>query len=202
MTRARAAALALVATLWMHASVATAEVFVVVVPEVDTAAIGEDFEVLILADFTEPILGFGIDIDFDPAVIDWADDPIIGDLWDPVFAPDGDLLAGLAPPTGLVGNDILLASLLFEGVGVGVTEINVSVTLDDLTEGFVLRVGGFDDFQVTPDDVIVPEPSSALLAVAALAVVAALRRRTARGGHLDGLDRGAGSGGACRPWRA
>jgi len=164
-----------ISSLLCVASAVRAEVFVTVEPEVDTAGLGQIFEVLIFADFSEPILGFGIDVDFDPAVIDWADDPLVGELWDPVFAPDGDGLAGLAPPTGLVGDGILLVSLLFEGVSVGSTSIDVSVTLEDLTEGFVLEGGVFDSFSVVPDDVIVPEPGADLMAAFALTAIGVLR---------------------------
>lgn len=94
------------------------------------------------------------------------------------MAPDGDGLAGAVFPAGLTG-DLLLATLTFQAIGAGATEVGASATPGDLTEGFPLDPSGFDaDVSFTSARVEVPEPGlPVILALAALTQL--LRRRQA-----------------------
>ncbi|MBI4791729.1 MAG: hypothetical protein HY789_03115 [Deltaproteobacteria bacterium] len=70
---------------------------------------GETFSVDLMADLpTESVLGWGLDVSFDPSVIAMEEPPAIGPLWTAApFTMDGDGLAGLAFPLPLTGNSIL-----------------------------------------------------------------------------------------------
>jgi hypothetical protein len=139
--------------------------------------LGDTFTIDIVADMTSDIVGWGLDLTIaDPSVaMRTAADPVIGPDWDPAFAPDGDGLAGLAFPAGVSGNDILLATVEFQAMALGVTDLYLSITPGDLTEGFALYPTGFDDAVFTAGQIrVIPEPAA--LALLGLGVLA-LRRR-------------------------
>ena len=58
----------------------------------------EIFDIDIVADISDPVLGWGLDLAFDDTILIQLGDPAIGPLWQPAFAPDGDSLAALAFP--------------------------------------------------------------------------------------------------------
>lgn len=147
-------------------------------PAVKNVLPGEIFTIDIVADMTNPIVGWGLDLTIaDPAVaVRTATDPVIGPDWDPAFAPDLDGLAGLAFPDGVSGMGIVLATVEFQAVGAMGTSTNLvlSVTPGDLTEGFALYPSGFDGYEFSLGTVnIVPEPAALVL----LALGALIRRR-------------------------
>lgn len=152
--------------------------------------VGASTTLEIRADFDAPVLGFGIDLLLDASVLSVSAAPVIGPAWTAVFAPDGDGLAGLAPVSGVVGTDVLLASVLVTRTGSAGTTVDGGVTADDLTEGFPLLSGGFDTASFVPTAVApVPEPTpGALAAVAAasLAMLAGAVRRDRRGRNAGG----------------
>lgn len=118
----------------------------------------------LVADFTHPVLGFGLDISFDPDVLTLVGEPIIGPAWTGAFARDGDGLAAFAPPTGVVGIGVVLAALTFQPVGIGVSVVAADFTPTDLTEGFPLRTGGFDAAAFSSANIqVVPEPATLFL---------------------------------------
>jgi hypothetical protein len=134
-----------------------------------------DATVNIVADIPESdaIIGWGLDLGLtgNPAAL--TGPPVIGPLFTPAYAPDGDGLAGLVPPPDVVwGSGIVLASLALHTANpLGTTYLDASVTPGDLFEGFMTE-NGFA--QVTfVQGVITPEPASLLL----LALVGLLRRR-------------------------
>jgi len=159
---------------------AAATVTVRVVSPVSEVSVGEIFSIQLRAEASQPILGFGLDLGFDGAVLAIDAPPAIGPLWDPLVAPDGDGLAGLVFPAGLTG-DLLLATLSFEALAPGTTDIVASFTAGDLTEGFPLDPSGFDadvSFVGAPIQVV-PEPAAGLLVAAGLLGLAGYRRAAA-----------------------
>ena len=169
------AAIALGAAL--HAEPASALSSVRIETSNPSPQIGSTFDVQILADFTDPILGFGLDLDFDAALISSLSPPTIGPSWFGAFAPDGDGLAGLAGGGGVIGDDVLLATLSFSADSVGLALLDLSITLDDLTEGFALIPTGFDGVQLTGAQVqVAPEPTTSLLLGFGLLILSQRRR--------------------------
>ena len=127
--------------------------------------LGETFTVDIVADITDAILGWGLDLTIvDTAVVAINANPSIGPLWDGTATPDGDGLVGLSFPGSVVGNDILLATLSFSAIGVGDTDLLASVSGGDLTEGFALDPTGFAEITYEAGHVTVtPEPATVIL---------------------------------------
>jgi hypothetical protein len=143
---------------------------------------GGSFDVDLVADLTQPVVGFGLDVAFDPALLSRTG-VSIGPDWVGVAAADGDGLAGLAPLPGVSGLDVLLATLHLKGTALGSTSLAFGITPNDFTEGFALASLGAFDTAVLGDPLpvqVVPEPASGLLLALALAALAAASRRRMR----------------------
>lgn len=144
-------------------------------PATITIPQGSSAPVQIVADISEPIVGWGLDLTVTNPVVSLSGDPVLGPLWAAGSTPDGDGLAGLAFPNSISGTGILLATLNFEGVSVGETDLLLSITPGDLTEGCPLDPSGFAEITFQPGHITVPEPAT--LAMLTIAGVAAMRRR-------------------------
>lgn len=142
--------------------------------------VGNLFEVIVQADINAPIIGFGFDVTFDPALAS-LESVAIATPFVPLVAPDGDGLAGVYFP-GVSGTDVLLATARFKALKDGVANIGIGVTPGDGAEGFPEAAGVFATWTVTSAKVAlgnasIPEPATALLLVVGSAVVARRRRR-------------------------
>lgn len=148
---------------------APAGVIVEVQPPNLVVATGQVFTVNVVADIHEPVVGWGLDLTFDPAVVSLTGAPAIGPAWLPAGTLDGDGLAGLAFPASISGTEILLATMSFSAVALGQTELALDITPGDLTEGFPLDPTGFASVTLESGEVtVVPEPTDlALLLIGA-----------------------------------
>ncbi len=119
----------------------TAEaVMVYLSPSSTDIHVGDIFTVDILADIdtTEPVLGWGLDIQNPSGLLTQITSPLIGSTWFPASGLDGDGLAGLAFPTPVTGDQVLLASLNYQANNTGIADLIPSYTPGDFTEGFLL----------------------------------------------------------------
>ncbi len=164
-------AVLLVAAPTAHATVIlTVDVSNAVVP------VGGTTTVEVRATLSNPVLGFGIDLVFDPLLLS-AGTVTIGPSWTPLGSADGDGLAGFNG-LGVVGSDVLLASIVFTGLAEGFDTIGTAATPGDLTEGFPLLPSGFDgDVLFGSEQIQVPEPAVATLLALVLACAPVRRSR-------------------------
>mgnify|MGYP000085431415 FL=1 len=150
---------------------------------------GNSVSVDLVADLPNPVLGWGLDVSFDAALLSLTN-VAIDPSWFAVIPPDGDFLAGLAFPAPITGNNVVLATLTFNTLDVGTSALNASITPLDFTEGFPLPPpalpGSFDavnfiagSIEVTGSGPApVPEPSTILLMASGLLGLAAWRMKT------------------------
>ncbi|MBN2563694.1 MAG: PEP-CTERM sorting domain-containing protein [Phycisphaerae bacterium] len=147
------------------------------------SSVGGTADVELWAHFTNPTMAWGLDLALsDPVVASW-DDTVIDAAWDETTTLDGDGLTGLRFPTGLSG-DVLLATLTFTGLEVGVTDLSLGYNDED--EGFLLELGGLDtDVTYLPGTItVLPEPATlTLLALGGLALLR--RQRSSRTFHYS-----------------
>jgi len=143
-----------------------------------TVGLGDDFTIHILADVGDPLVGWGLDLSFDPSILSWVGSPAIGPRWFPGSAPDGDGLAGVAFPDSVSGAGVVLASVTFSALTFGETDLRLSTTPGDLTEGFALDPTGFAQPVFESAHVfVVPEPSAGVFGVLVLLIIGGLPAR-------------------------
>jgi hypothetical protein len=119
-------------------------------PAKSSVLVNESFTVEITADITENILGFGLDLLFDPALLVVSDFTIVAPFL-PLRSPDGDHLAGLAYPRDVTGRDVALVTVTFLPLAAGKAEIAVGFTEDDPAEGFPeYGVGRWSELTTVP----------------------------------------------------
>jgi hypothetical protein len=156
----------------LTAGSASAQVTVHIAPAQQTHSVGDLFSVTIKADIAAPVVGWGLDLSFNTALITRVSPPTIGPIWVAAPSSDGDGLAGFAFPSGISGNDILLATLQFSATSIGQSDLVLSVTPGDLNEGFPLELTGFSNITFVNGHVsLVPEPSACLVFIGFAALV-------------------------------
>jgi hypothetical protein len=161
----------------LGASRAHATAIVRIVPAAASLDLGETGTFEIRADLSLPVLGFGLDLAFDPGRLSMVGSPVIGPGWIPLFAPDGDGLAGLGSSGPISGSDVLLATIAVQALTPGSTDLAASWTPGDLTEGFPLDPTGFDAAVFEPATVqVIPEPGTGLLVALGLAGLVRISR--------------------------
>lgn len=178
-------ALATWATLGMpsrvRAGLCQEEVCVRFDPASTVVGVGDTFSVNIVADMATPVVGWGLDFAaVTPPVVSIQAPPTIGLIWLAAHATDGDGLAGLAFPNSVVGDGVVLATLHLHADTLGQTDLQLSTTLGDLTEGFAKDPSGFATVGFELGHVaVVPEPSIGF-ALATLALLAMAHGRAMR----------------------
>lgn len=80
-------------------------------PTDSVVGLGDVFTVDIIADIPDPVLGWGLDVAFDPSILSQVGLPAIGSSWIGAPTLDGDGLGGLAFPFPIVGSDVRSATL-------------------------------------------------------------------------------------------
>ena len=175
----RRSGLAFLAVLVCSTAAQAAPVLVRFVPNPVKVQVDVPFTVYLVADIPDPVLGWGLDLNFDPGLL-VLKSLTLGPLWFPADAADGDGLVGLAFPDPVSGSETLLASLVFSMVRSGTASLAASYDAADLTEGFALFSGGFAEVTFEEGTVAattIPEPTSALLSLAGLVVIASVVKR-------------------------
>src|SRR5690606_36759166 len=81
----------------------------------DSVTAGETFAVDLVADLAAPVLGWGLDIDYDANVLS-LESVSIADRWIATASADGDGLVGRTFPDPVSGDDVLLATLRFRAL--------------------------------------------------------------------------------------
>ena len=162
--------LALASLLWAAPAPAAVIAYVTAPASV---GIGAQFDVELRATLGDPTIGWGLDLGFNPSVVQKVS-TTVGPDWLAVSASDGDGLAGISL-TGLSG-DRRLAVVRFQAIALGSTSFVLSDTMADLSEGFALDPSGFASVQYQSATVqVVPEPGTALLVALGVAGLAARR---------------------------
>lgn len=137
---------------------------------------GQTVLVDVVADMSDPILAWGLDVTVaDPGIATWELISIGANWIDPGTTIDGDGLAGLAFPTGLTGHQVL-ATLRFTGHAEGITGIGLNddyPTQED--EGFAMDPSGMATVLYGVGTIeVLPEPTTLVLLSLGLALI---RRR-------------------------
>ena len=158
-------------------------------PTTPSFTLGQTFNVDLLADIPDPVLGFGLDMNFAATMLA-LNGFTTGPLWFPATGVEVNDFVGLAFPTPVSGAVVLLGTFSFTALATGSTALGLAYDSMNFAEGFPLATGGFADNNL-PDESAVPEPSTlCLLALCLLAVpvVMALKtlteRRRLSGGHV------------------
>jgi hypothetical protein len=142
-------------------------------PSNSVASVGGELTVNLLADIPDPVLGWGLRVVFDPAVLS-IDGTTIGPEWFAVTFNDPDVFGGLAFPTPISGSGTLLATFMFHTLTSGASVLHASADPLDTTQGFPLVTGGFASIVSTDGSVQVtqiPELPTSLLIVSGLTLI-------------------------------
>jgi hypothetical protein len=153
--------------------------------------ISQSITVKIYGDFSQPVMSFGLHLDYDSALLG-LQQLKLAPAFHPLHSNYTDGVAGLAYPSGVSGDRVLLATARFTTTGIGDADIGLAVTPNDPTEGFALSGVCGSQATLTPTTVTiiqrepppprppppVPEPGSVLLVLTGTSLLR--RRRGAR----------------------
>jgi len=150
-------------------------------PTQTTHAVGDTFTIDLSAQIPSPVIGWGLDLDFDHTIL-LLSNVVIGPSWFSTIGTEPNDYGGLAFPSAISGPDTLLAALTFTAIQPGSSSLTASFDSVNLNEGFALETGGFADVVFT-DGVVdvqgtsaVPEPNTRLLLALALGVIGFIGR--------------------------
>ncbi len=138
--------------------------------------VGELFEIQIVADLSDAVVGWGLDFSIADDLVATVTQVEIDSAWIAVATVDGDGLAGVAFPDSISGTEVILATITLEALAEGTTQLWLSdENPADVSEGFALDPTGFDSVVYKPASLtVVPEPAT--LTVLGWAVLVLLRR--------------------------
>lgn len=164
------------ASTWMALA---APVVVTVNPSTPSFTTGQMFSIDLNADIPDPVLGFGLDFNFNPAMLA-LNSILVGPSWLPATGTEANDIVGLAFPSPISGTNITLATATFTALVTGTTTFDLAFDSSNLTEGFPLASGGFAPNNLIDEAVVttpVPEPAGLPLSgttlIALLAVILA-----------------------------
>ncbi len=151
--------------------VSRADVVVRFDPPTSIVSVGDTVHIDLVADFPEPVLGWGLDLDnSNTFVAALASLPTISAPWTAAFTADGDGLGAVAFPTPVSGSGVVLAELTFHAAEVGISQLSMHATSGDFTEGFARYPSGFLQFTSEVGIIeVIPEPATAILIALGLA---------------------------------
>ena len=172
--------LPLIAVFLLPTSIARAgfDATIRIEPPAVVAAVGEEFNISVIADINVNVVGWGLDLLVDAPGLFAQAPPSIGPLWFPAPSLDGDGLAGLAFPNSVSGEGVLLGTITFKGLAPGTASLVASYTEGDATEGLAIDPTGFATIEFQPASVtIVPEPAAGSLLALGLGFLSRPKRR-------------------------
>lgn len=164
---------------------ALATVMVSFDPQSKVAPLGSTFNINVTADIVpgEALVGWGFDLLYDSTQLQ-LNSASTSPYWDLIPFGANSLTALLlpgstSPDPGLSGDDVLLATLNFTCLGIGTSTLDIFVTPQDPTQGFMTFDEKYAQWQSSPGNVdqVVPEPSTVLLLSTGLAGVVWISRK-------------------------
>lgn len=162
-----------------------------ILPTAQTVTVGQSFDVTIVADVEDPILGFGFELLYDETLFA-LEDTQVGQAFLPTRMSAQGAFSALAYPSGAAGEELVLGSASLVALTTGVGNIGIAIPANTAVWGFAeTAVAAFATWEATPATVTVsppgggggeppiPEPTTALL-IAAGFLTLARRVRTGR----------------------
>ncbi len=144
--------------------------------------VGELFDVQIVANLPNAVLGWGLDFEIAMSDVAATTGVEIGGSWLSIATADGDGLGGVAFPDPVSDQHVVLATISLEALAEGTTELILSDNhLTDLTEGFALEPDGFESVEyVSSNLTVIPEPSVISLLAGLTFIAGVCRERRLR----------------------
>ncbi|MCK4658386.1 MAG: PEP-CTERM sorting domain-containing protein [Phycisphaerae bacterium] len=185
---ARAGCLGVLLLSLAAGSAAGGTVEVALESEAGGVSLSDTFSLTIMADISDPLLGFGFELTFDEELFKLDSTTIGGDFTAATNVNEG-FFSALAFPMPVSGEEVILGSATFTALQAGKGSFGISVTEGDPTQGFAeVSVGSLADYKVSTREftiaspinaggggVLVPEPT--ILSLLAFGCLIVARRR-------------------------